>query len=422
VQEGHHQVQGAGSRFQTGAKKRELTTMSDDTTRHFYDRLSGAYDLLADSSEHASRDKGVELLAPRAGERILEIGFGTGHVLLQLAEQVGPQGRVDGVDISPGMQEVAQKRVEEAGMQDRVSLQVANTPPLPYDDDQFDAVFMSFTLELFPLTVIPQLLLEIGRVLKEGGRFANVSMAVVDPKLEHESVLERTYVWMHRHFPHIVDCQPINAGPLLMDAGFDISAEQRLDIWTMPVEAVVGVYHASKFADAAARLTARESSVQEQIEHFASSSPNERIRARQRICAMGHVAVAPLLKALGSPNHQVQWESAKCLTKVSRPSDAKQLAAELGHEDNDVRWLVADALIHLGEPGLVAVLELLASGEGGHSFELYQGARHVLRQMAVHGKSQILHGVLEALSHQSQRIGVPGEAEKALVIIQPPTG
>jgi len=388
--------------------------MSEDTTRRFYDRISGAYDALADSSEGAAREKGFELLAPQAGERILEIGFGTGHMLVELAQRVGPSGHVDGVDISTGMKSVAEKRIADANVQDRVSLQIADVPPLPFADGQFDAVFMSFTLELFPLDVIPQVLHEVGRVLKEGGRLANVSMAVTELRREKESLLERTYVWMHRHFPHIVDCQPIDAVPLLRDAGFDVTAEERLQIWTMPVDAVVAVYSSERFVDAAQRAAARRRTVVTLIDQLASTDPQERVTARQRICAQGRDAVPPLIEALNDRRHQVQWEAAKCLTMVSKPADAKQLVERLSHEDNDVRWLIADALVQLGDAGMIAVLDLLASSEGEPEFELYQGARHVLRELSVHGKSALLHDVLDSLSHQQKRIGVPAEAAKVL--------
>ena len=55
------------------------------------------------------------------------------------------------------------------------------------------------------------------------------------------SLLEKTYIWMHQHFPHIVDCQPIDAPRLVADAGFAVTHNVELKIWTMPVRVVVGV-------------------------------------------------------------------------------------------------------------------------------------------------------------------------------------
>ncbi len=51
--------------------------------------------------------------------------------------------------------------------------------------------------------------------------------------------MEKTYVWMHRHFPHIVDCQPIEVESLLREAGLDVLSKKDMEIWTMPVAAIV---------------------------------------------------------------------------------------------------------------------------------------------------------------------------------------
>jgi len=217
-----------------------MNSSDEKLTKSFYDRISHSYDLLADSNEHVAREKGLAALDIDEGEKILEIGYGTGHSLVALAEAAGATGLVYGVDISDGMKKVSEKRVTEAGVADRVKLSVANTPPLPFKNHTFDVVSLSFTLELFPLETIPEVLLEIKRVLKPGGRLGVVSMAL--PKEEEkDSFLEKTYKWMHQHFPHIVDCQPINAVGLLKEAGFSIKEDVVLDIWTMPVAVLVGI-------------------------------------------------------------------------------------------------------------------------------------------------------------------------------------
>jgi len=132
-----------------------MDSSDEKLTKSFYDRISHSYDLLADSNEHVAREKGLTALGITEGEKVLEIGYGTGHSLVSLAKAVGATGEVFGVDISDGMQKVSEKRVTDAGVADRVKLSVAITPPLPFEDHTFDAVSMSFTLELFPLDTIP---------------------------------------------------------------------------------------------------------------------------------------------------------------------------------------------------------------------------------------------------------------------------
>jgi len=81
----------------------------------------------------------------RLVKTVLEIGYGTGHSIVTLAQAVGDAGHVTGIDISPGMPQVAQKRIEENRLADRVELLVGETPPLPMDDASFDVVTLSFT-------------------------------------------------------------------------------------------------------------------------------------------------------------------------------------------------------------------------------------------------------------------------------------
>lgn len=210
-----------------------------ESNRDFYDRISNAYDLIADSSEREARVTGEKALQLKAGERVLEIGFGTGNSLLDLAQAVGESGRVAGIDISTGMRDVTQRKLAQHADGARVELAVGDARKMPYEDASFDAVFTSFTLELFPEDDISAVLSEVRRVLVDGGRLGVVSMAKVKQS-DHPSVLEKGYIWMHRHFPHLVDCRPIDPAAYMSQAGFEFEQQVDLDVWTMPVAVVIG--------------------------------------------------------------------------------------------------------------------------------------------------------------------------------------
>ena len=201
----------------------------------FYDRLSRRYDLIAGSSERKYRQLGLQALNPQPGEIALEIGYGTGHSLLTLAQAVGPDGRVCGIDISEGMRDVAQGRLEAAGLAQRVELQVGDGADLPYSNDQFDAVFMSFTLELFDTPEIPVVLSNCRRVLHPDGRLALVTMV----KSERPNLMERIYEWFHARWPAMVDCRPIFARHAVEETGFIIQSQKRLSMWGLPVEIIL---------------------------------------------------------------------------------------------------------------------------------------------------------------------------------------
>ena len=217
-----------------------MTTTNEhhENNRSFYDRISHFYDAIADAGEHKAREAGEAALDLQAGESVLEIGYGTGNSLNCFADAVGDSGKVTGIDISPGMQAVAAKKVAEQGHAGQVELTVGDARKLPYADGTFDAAFSSFTLELFPLEDIAAVVKEVARVLKPGGRFGIVSMSVVK-QADHPSLLEKGYVWMHRNFPHLVDCQPIDVPKFLGEAGLSIEIEKEVEIWTMPVAVVV---------------------------------------------------------------------------------------------------------------------------------------------------------------------------------------
>jgi len=212
------------------------TAQDVDAARAFYTRISSVYDALADKDEHRARELGIALLAAQPGERILEIGFGTGSSLVSLATLVGSTGRVTGIDVSPGMKAVAERRVRSAGLASCVDLSVGVVPPIPFDERSFDAIFAAFTLELFPEDTIPVVLREARRTLRPRGRLAVVSMDFGTDEQRHGAP-ERIYMWMHRHFPHIVDCRPIDVERALTEAGFTIARAERLEIWGLPVAA-----------------------------------------------------------------------------------------------------------------------------------------------------------------------------------------
>ena len=207
---------------------------SKDETRAFYNKISAVYDLLAEHSEGPVRQAGLDKLALAPGERVLEIGFGTGHCLVQMARAVGPEGKIFGIDLSEGMRAQAADRLEKQHLIDRVELSRGDATHLPFPDDTMDAVFMSFTLELFDTPEIPKVLAECRRVLRTGGRIGVVAIT----REGKDSLAVEAYEWTHQHFPNLLDCRPIFVRRALEDAGFSIADATIAHMW-VPVEIVV---------------------------------------------------------------------------------------------------------------------------------------------------------------------------------------
>ena len=208
---------------------------SKNDARTTYDRLSGIYDLLAGSSETPFMQRGLDMLTVGRGEMVLEIGSGTGKALVELRKQVDESGRVHGIDLSRGMLKQAHDRLARAGMFRQVRLFEGDGVRLPYKNGSFNAVFISFTLELFDTPEIPLVLAECLRVLKPGGRLGVVSMLKSDPS----GWIVRLYEWFHDHLPTYVDCRPINARQMIQVAGFIVEKRQVRSMGGLPVDLVI---------------------------------------------------------------------------------------------------------------------------------------------------------------------------------------
>ena len=206
---------------------------SKEDARSTYDRLSRWYDAIAGSSEKKYRDLGLHKLNAQKGERILEIGFGTGHCILTMAEAVGPEGKVYGIDISEGMLAITRQRIAQAGLADRVELHVGDALDMTHDFGPVDAVFMSFTLELFDTPEIPRLLRQCHAALKPSGRIVVVSL------IKKPGTAVKIYEWFHERMPKYVDCRPILAQSDLVNAGFHICDATALSMWGLPVEIIL---------------------------------------------------------------------------------------------------------------------------------------------------------------------------------------
>jgi demethylmenaquinone methyltransferase/2-methoxy-6-polyprenyl-1,4-benzoquinol methylase len=207
-------------------------TRSKTEAKAGYNGMSKWYDTVAGSSEKKYRDLGLQKLAAQPGERILEIGFGTGHCLLALAQAVGAAGHIYGLDISEGMRDIAQARLAQAGLAERVTLHIGDAAA-SIPTDNLDAIFMSFTLELFDTPEIPQVLQQCLAALKPGGRIGVVSLEKTD------AFVVRIYEWFHEKMPNTVDCRPIYAQAALRQAGFEISDANTEVMWGLPVEIVL---------------------------------------------------------------------------------------------------------------------------------------------------------------------------------------
>lgn len=133
-----------------------------------WDRISPLYLREIDARFAAVVRNVIERANLKLGQRVLDLGTGTGSVALAAALLVGPSGRVVGIDISQQMLEVANARIKQAGL-DNAELREGRAEQIPAAAAEFDAVIASLSL-MYAIDRAAAAR-EIARVLSPGGRF-----------------------------------------------------------------------------------------------------------------------------------------------------------------------------------------------------------------------------------------------------------
>jgi len=108
-----------------------------------------------------------EALAPAPGERVLEVGPGTGYYALEMAAWLAPGGRLDVLDLQQQMLDHTLRRAAARGLSNLVATQ-GDARALPYDDASFDAAYLVTVLGEIPDQNAA--LRQLARVLRPGGR------------------------------------------------------------------------------------------------------------------------------------------------------------------------------------------------------------------------------------------------------------
>ena len=143
-------------------KKEQVAEMFDNIS-HRYDFLNHFLSLGIDIRW---RKKAIKQLKSDQPKKILDIATGTGDFAIE-ALALNPE-KVIGVDISSGMLEIGKQKMKKKGLDDKIELQMGDSEKLLFDDNNFDAVIVSFGVRNFEN--LEKGLSDMYRVLKPGGK------------------------------------------------------------------------------------------------------------------------------------------------------------------------------------------------------------------------------------------------------------
>ena len=138
----------------------------------FYDLVTW---LMTFGREPGIRRMTIELAGIKEGERVLDVGCGTGTLAIAARRPAGPAGEVHGIDPSAEMISVAREKAAKGGID--AQFQTAVMEKLPFPDGHFDLVLSSLMLHHLPADVKRAGFAEVNRVLKPGGRFLAIDLA-----------------------------------------------------------------------------------------------------------------------------------------------------------------------------------------------------------------------------------------------------
>ncbi len=205
-------------------------TISTEAARRFYDRLGRRHDW-AERYEGHAKARALALLDLESGQRVLDVGAGTGKEHARLASAAGPSGLAVGIDISSVMLGITRSRTGTPVCQ-------ADARHLPFAEASFDRLFCAYVLDLIPAADLPGILAEFHRVLRPGGRLALVSLT------EGVDLPSRLLVaaWKLAYTVSPIacgGCRPLCLAELVQDAGLKLLSREVVVQLAVPSEVLV---------------------------------------------------------------------------------------------------------------------------------------------------------------------------------------
>ena len=190
------------------------------------------YDMFMFETSQETWEAALALLHPSPGEQVLDVGTGTGRLAIALGDQVGDEGKVFGVDISPAMLRQARRQVARTPISDRIDLRLGDIRALPFADGSLDGAVVSLVLELLPPEGTSAALAELRRVVRPGGR---IVLAALAEEMPYGRTLS-FYLVLRSIFRLAALGRPLALRKLATQAGLLARISMRRDLLRLPID------------------------------------------------------------------------------------------------------------------------------------------------------------------------------------------
>jgi phosphatidylethanolamine/phosphatidyl-N-methylethanolamine N-methyltransferase len=177
-----HRSLGSEEVVDAATRALSVTVVENDFVAHVYENLAWFYDLVFGPALHPGRVDAIKRMGIKPGDRVLEVGVGTGINAALFPSTCS----VTGVDFSSSMLEKARERIARKGVQNVRLLQM-DAANMKFADDTFDIVYAPYVISVVPDPVA--VTREMFRVCRPGGRIVI---------LNHFRSKSRVGAWLER--------------------------------------------------------------------------------------------------------------------------------------------------------------------------------------------------------------------------------
>ena len=177
----------------------ELSHSKSDSFKIF-DKIATKYDFINSVLSfglHGVWRRRLSWMLPRATDmKVLDLATGTADVAIELVKNENVS-HVDGLDMSKGMVEIGREKLSKLGLDNKIKLHIGDAQEIPFDNEQYNAVTMSFGIRNVPSPL--KCLQDAHRVLKPDGR-----VIVLEFGLPSSSIIKAAHLFYLRNILPII--------------------------------------------------------------------------------------------------------------------------------------------------------------------------------------------------------------------------